>query len=204
MLQPVRTKWRKAHKGRIHGNASRANFINYGAYALKALTPDRVTGKQIEAARVALTRHMKRQGRVWTRIFPNIPVSKKPIEVRMGKGKGSPEYYACRVKPGRILFEVDGVSEQIAKEAFIKLLLNYQLKQKLLKDLLNMKKQEIKKLSKDEILKNIDKFKKDLFNFRFQKINSQITNPAKIGETKKTIARLKTTFKGKIKCLKKF
>ena len=120
MLQPVRTKWRKAHKGRIHGNASRANFINYGAYALKALSPDRVTGKQIEAARVALTRHMKRQGRVWTRIFPNIPVSKKPIEVRMGKGKGSPEFYACRVKPGRILFEVDGVSEGIAKEALYK------------------------------------------------------------------------------------
>ena len=93
MLQPVRTKWRKAHKGRIHGNASRANFINYGAFALKAMSPERVTGKQIEAARVALTRHMKRQGRVWTRIFPNIPVSKKPIEVRMGKGKGSPEYF---------------------------------------------------------------------------------------------------------------
>ena len=111
MLQPVRTKWRKAHKGRIHGNATRASTINYGAYALKALQPERVTGKQIEAARVALTRHMKRQGRVWTRIFPNIPVSKKPIEVRMGKGKGSPEYFACRVKPGRILFEVDGVSE---------------------------------------------------------------------------------------------
>ena len=125
MLQPVRTKWRKAHKGRIHGTASRANLINYGAYALKALTPERVTGKQIEAARVALTRHMKRQGRVWTRIFPNIPVSKKPIEVRMGKGKGSPEYYACRVKPGRILFEVDGVSEQIAKEALYKACLLY-------------------------------------------------------------------------------
>ena len=120
MLQPVRTKWRKAHKGRIHGKASRANFINYGAYALKALSPERVTGKQIEAARVALTRHMKRQGRVWTRVFPNIPVSKKPIEVRMGKGKGSPEFYACRVKPGRILFEVDGVSEQVAKEALYK------------------------------------------------------------------------------------
>ena len=101
MLQPVRTKWRKAHKGRIHGTATRASTINYGAYALKALQPERVTGKQIEAARVALTRHMKRQGRVWTRIFPNIPVSKKPIEVRMGKGKGSPEYFACRVKPGR-------------------------------------------------------------------------------------------------------
>ena len=120
MLQPVRTKWRKAHKGRIHGNATRASTINYGAYALKALQPERVTGKQIEAARVALTRHMKRQGRVWTRVFPNIPVSKKPTEVRMGKGKGSPEYYACRVKPGRIIFEIDGVSEEIAREALYK------------------------------------------------------------------------------------
>ena len=133
MLQPVRTKWRKAHKGRIHGTASRAIRINYGAYALKALTPDRVTGKQIEAARVALTRHMKRQGRVWTRIFPNIPVSKKPIEVRMGKGKGSPEYYACRVKPGRILFEVDGVSEQIAKEALYKASAKLPIKTKTIK-----------------------------------------------------------------------
>ena len=120
MLQPVRTKWRRAHKGRIHGTASRDNLINYGAYALKALSPERVTGKQIEAARVALTRHMKRQGRVWTRIFPNIPVSKKPTEVRMGKGKGSPEYYACRVKPGRIIFEVDGVTEEVAKIALYK------------------------------------------------------------------------------------
>ena len=120
MLQPTRTKYRKAHKGRIHGNASRCNLMNYGAYGLKAIQPDRVIGKQIEAARVALTRHMKRQGRVWTRMFPNIPVSKKPTEVRMGKGKGSPEFWACRVKPGRILFEVDGVSEEVAKEALYK------------------------------------------------------------------------------------
>ena len=116
MLQPVRTKWRKAHKGRIHGTASRANFINYGAYALKALSPDRVTGKQIEAARRALTRHMKRQGRVWRRIFPDVPVTAKPIEVRMGKGKGSVDRWVAKVKPGRIMFEVDGVSEEIAKE----------------------------------------------------------------------------------------
>ena len=119
-MQPARTKYRKAHKGRIHGNATRAAKLNYGQYGLKAIQPDRVIGKQIEAARVALTRHMKRQGRVWTRVFPNIPVSKKPTEVRMGKGKGSPEFWACRVKPGRILFEVDGVSEQIAKEALYK------------------------------------------------------------------------------------
>ena len=117
MLQPVRSKYRKAHKGRIHGNASRCNLMNYGSYGLKAMQPDRVIGKQIEAARVALTRHMKRQGRVWTRMFPNIPVSKKPTEVRMGKGKGSVEYWACRVHPGRIMFEVDGVNINDAKKA---------------------------------------------------------------------------------------
>ena len=118
MLQPTRTKYRKAHKGRIHGKASRANLMNYGAYGLKAIQPERIISKQIEAARVALTRYMKRQGRVWTRIFPNIPVSKKPVEVRMGKGKGSPEYYVCRVKPGRILFEVEGLPRDVAHKAF--------------------------------------------------------------------------------------
>ena len=120
MLQPTRTKYRKAHKGRIHGKARRAVSLNYGQYGLKALQPNRIIGKQIEAARVALTRYMKRTGKVWTRVFPNIPVSKKPTEVRMGKGKGSPEYYACRVKPGRIIFEIDGVSEEVAKEALFK------------------------------------------------------------------------------------
>ena len=117
MLQPVRTKYRKAFKGRIRGKASRAVTLNYGQFGLKAMQPDRVIGKQIEAARVALTRHMKRTGKVWSRIFPNIPVSKKPTEVRMGKGKGSPEYWACRVKPGRIMFEVDGVNVNDARKA---------------------------------------------------------------------------------------
>ena len=133
MLQPTRTKYRKAHKGRIHGKASRGNLMNYGSFGLKALEPNRVISKQIEAARVALTRYMKRQGRVWTRIFPNIPVSKKPIEVRMGKGKGSPEYYACRVKPGRILFEVDGVSEEVAKVALYKASAKLPIKTKFIK-----------------------------------------------------------------------
>ena len=133
MLQPVRSKYRKAHKGRIHGHASRCNLMNYGAFGLKAIEPNRVIGKQIEAARVALTRNMKRQGRVWTRVFPNIPVSKKPIEVRMGKGKGNPEFFACRVKPGRILFEVDGVSEQIAKEALYKASAKLPIKTKTIK-----------------------------------------------------------------------
>ena len=133
MLQPTRTKYRKAFKGRIHGTASRGAILNYGQYGLKAIEPERIIGKQIEAARVALTRYMKRTGKVWTRIFPNIPVSKKPIEVRMGKGKGSPEFYACRVKPGRILFEVDGVSEQIAKEALYKASAKLPIKTKTIK-----------------------------------------------------------------------
>ena len=118
MLQPTRTKYRKAFKGRIHGSSTRGAILNYGQYGLKAMEPERIIGKQIEAARVALTRYMKRTGKVWTRIFPNIPVSKKPTEVRMGKGKGAPEYWACRVKPGRILFELDGIDEGLAKRAF--------------------------------------------------------------------------------------
>ncbi|MPZ56386.1 MAG: 50S ribosomal protein L16 [Rhizobiales bacterium] len=117
MLQPTRTKFRKAHKGRIHGVATSGNALSFGEYGLKAMEPDRVTARQIEAARRAMTRHMKRAGRVWIRIFPDVPVSKKPLEVRMGSGKGAPEFWVCRIKPGRVLFEVDGVSVQVAKEA---------------------------------------------------------------------------------------
>ncbi len=117
MLQPKRTKFRKAHKGRIHGNAKGGTQLTFGQYGLKALEPDRVNARQIEAARRAITRHMKRAGRVWIRIFPDLPISAKPTEVRMGKGKGSPEYWAARVAPGRIMFEIDGVSEPIAREA---------------------------------------------------------------------------------------
>ena len=133
MLQPARTKYRKAHKGRIHGKAFRCDKLNFGAYGLKALQPERIISKQIEAARVALTRHMKRAGKVWTRIFPNIPVSKKPTEVRMGKGKGAPEFWVCRVKPGRILFEVDGVNEIVAKEALYKASAKLPIKTKFIK-----------------------------------------------------------------------
>jgi len=117
MLQPKRTKFRKQHKGRIHGLSKGGTDLNFGAYGLKAVEPERVTARQIEAARRAMTRHMKRAGRVWIRIFPDVPVSTKPTEVRMGKGKGSPDYWACRVKPGRIMFEIDGVPEDIAREA---------------------------------------------------------------------------------------
>ncbi|WP_349368465.1 50S ribosomal protein L16 [Salinarimonas sp.] len=117
MLQPKKTKFRKQFKGRIHGVAKGGTELNFGSYGLKAVEPERVTARQIEAARRAITRQMKRQGRVWIRIFPDVPVTAKPTEVRMGKGKGSPEYWAARVKPGRIMFEIDGVAEDIAREA---------------------------------------------------------------------------------------
>jgi len=117
MLQPTRTKFRKAFKGRIHGRATSGNELAFGQYGLKTLEPNRITAREIEAARRAMTHHMKRAGRVWINVFPDLPVSKKPTEIRMGKGKGAPEFWACRVKPGRILFEVDGIDEATAREA---------------------------------------------------------------------------------------
>ena len=118
MLQPKSTKYRKAHKGRIHGLAKGGTQLNFGSFGLKATTPGRITARELEAGRRAITRHMKRTGRVWIRVFPDVPVSSKPAEVRMGKGKGNPEFWVARVKPGRILYEVDGVPEDVAAEAF--------------------------------------------------------------------------------------
>ena len=118
MLQPIRTKFRKAHKGRIHGVASSAIDLAFGQFGLKAMEPDRVTARQIEAARRAMTRHIKRGGRIWIRIFPDKPISKKPAEVRMGNGKGNPEYYVAEIQPGKVLYEMDGVDEALAREAF--------------------------------------------------------------------------------------
>ena len=118
MLSPKRSKYRKAHKGRVHGAAKGGTTLNFGAFGLKATEPGRITARQIEASRRAITRHIRRAGRVWIRIFPDVPVSQKPAEVRMGSGKGSPEFWVCRVKPGRIMFELDGVEPQIAREAF--------------------------------------------------------------------------------------
>ncbi len=119
MLQPKRTKYRKAQKGRLHGAAKGGTSLNFGAYGLKAISPGRITAREIEAGRRAITRHMRRTGRIWIRIFPDVPVSQKPAEVRQGKGKGSPEWWAARVKPGRIMFELDGVPRDVAREAFV-------------------------------------------------------------------------------------
>ena len=133
MLYPQKTKYRKQFKGRIHGSAKGNYLLNFGSYGLKAMQPERIISKQIEAARVALTRYMKRTGKVWLRIFPNIPVSKKPTEVRMGKGKGAPEYWVCRVKPGRIIFEIDGIDEATAKIALYKASAKLPIKTKFIK-----------------------------------------------------------------------
>ena len=119
MMQPKRTKYRKAHKGRIHGLAKGGTVLNFGAYGLKATTPGRISARQIEAARRTITRHMKRVGKLWIRVFPDVPVSSKPAEVRQGKGKGTPEWWAVRIKPGRIMFELDGVPRETAQQAFI-------------------------------------------------------------------------------------
>ena len=133
MLQPKKTKYRKQQKGRLRGFATSGAKVSFGNYGLKATTRGRVTARQIEAARRAMTRYIKRGGKIWIRIFPDVPITKKPIEVRMGKGKGNPEFFACRVKPGRILFEVDGVSDQIAKEALYKASAKLPIKTKTIK-----------------------------------------------------------------------
>ena len=130
MLQPMRTKFRKAHKGRIRGLATSATTLAFGNFGLKAMEPERITARQIEAARRAITRHIRRQGRLWIRVFPDVPVSKKPAEVRQGKGKGSIEYWAARVKPGRILFELDGVAGPLAAEAFSRAAMKLPIKTK--------------------------------------------------------------------------
>ena len=133
MMSPKRTKYRKQHKGRIHGNTKGNYSLNFGNYGLKAIQPERITSRQIESARKAITKYLKRAGRLWIRIFPDVPITKKPAEVRMGKGKGAPEYWACRVKPGRIIFEVDGIDEATARIALYKASTKLPIKTKFIK-----------------------------------------------------------------------
>ena len=196
MLQPMRTKFRKAHKGRIHGVASSAATLAFGQYGLKALEPERITARQIEAARRALTRHMKRSGRVWIRLFPDVPVSKKPLEVRMGSGKGTPELWVARVKPGRILFEIDGVPIEVAKEVA-----GAGRRQAADQDPfrrahqrigVKMKSADIKAMTVDQIDDEVLKLKKEQFNLRFQRATGQLENTARVREVRRDIARLKT------------
>jgi large subunit ribosomal protein L16 len=193
MMQPKKTKFRKAHKGRIHGVASSGATLAFGQFGLKAMEPDRVTARQIEAARRALTRHMKRAGRVWIRVFPDLPVSKKPAEVRMGSGKGSPELWVARVKPGRVMFEIDGVSNQIAREAL--LLADQDALRRThcgVMVMAEMKIADIRAMSPDQMDDAIVNLKKERFNLRFQRATGQLENTARLREARRDIARIKT------------
>src|SRR5215472_12837068 len=186
MLQPMRTKFRKAHKGRIKGIATSAATLAFGQFGLKALEPERITARQIEAARRALTRNMKRAGRVWIRVFPDVPVSKKPLEVRMGSGKGAPELWVARIKPGRILFEIDGVSTTLAREAL-----------DLAAAKLPLKTEDLRAMTPDQLDDELIKLKKEQFNLRFQRATGQLANTSRVREVRRDIARIKTAAQGK-------
>ena len=176
MLQPKRTKFRKAFKGRIHGNAKGGTELNFGAFGLKAMEPERITARQIEEARRAIQRHIRRTGRLWIRIFPDVPVSSKPAEVRMGKGKGSPEFWVARVKPGRILFELDGIPGPLAKTAFERA----------------AEKLPIKVKTDDQLQQQLGELKREQFNLRFQAATNQLEKPSRVREVRRTIAQIKT------------
>ena len=169
MLLPKRVKYRRVHRGRMKGKALKGNTVTYGEFGLQATEPSWITSNQIEAARIAMTRYTKRGGKVWIKIFPDKPVTEKPAETRMGSGKGSPEYWVAVVKPGRVMFEIAGVSEEIAREALR--LASHKLPVK---------------------CKIVAKLKKDLFQLRLQHATNQLDNPVKIAEVKKDIARVKT------------
>jgi large subunit ribosomal protein L16 len=187
MMQPKKTKFRKAHKGRIHGTATSGATLSFGQFGLKAMAPERITARQIEAARRALTRHMKRAGRVWIRIFPDVPVSKKPAEVRMGSGKGTPELWVARVKPGRVIFEIDGVTVQTAKEA---LSLAASRSEEVV--MAEMKPDDIRRMSSDQMDDAVLNLKKERFNLRFQRATGQLENTSRLREARRDIARIKT------------
>jgi large subunit ribosomal protein L16 len=187
MMQPKKTKFRKAFKGRIRGVAKGGFSLNFGEFGLKALAPERVTARQIEAARRALTRHMKRAGRVWIRVFPDVPVSKKPIEVRMGKGKGAPELWIARVAPGRIMFEVDGVPETVARDASSRASPS---KEREMKNTSRLS--DLRVLTEDQLDDEALKLKKEQFNLRFQRASGQLQDTARVRVVRRDIARVKT------------
>ena len=197
MLVPSRVKHRKQHRGRMHGKATRGNTITFGEFGLVALECGWITNRQIEAARIAMTRYIKRGGQVWIKIFPDKPVTAKPAETRMGSGKGSPEYWVAVVKPGRVMFELNGVSEEIAREALRLAMHKLPIKCKFVtradqKEVTQMKTNDFRDMTNEEVLKEIDEFKTELFNLRFQLATGQLDNPMRIREVRKGIARGKT------------
>ena len=196
MLSPKRSKYRKAHKGRVHGLAKGGTTLNFGAYGLKASDPGRITARQIEAARRAITRYIRRAGRVWNRIFPDVPVSTKPAEVRMGSGKGSPEYWVCRVKPGRIMFELDGVPAETCARGVCarggKIAGRDPLYRARRRRGRGMKSADVRAKTEDELEGELDQFGKEIFNLRFQRASGQLENTARMRQVRRDIARIKT------------
>ena len=202
MLQPKRTKFRKAFKGRIHGNAKGGTELNFGAFGLKAMEPERITARQIEAARRAITRHIKRAGRLWIRIFPDVPVSSKPAEVRMGSGKGAPEFWVARVKPGRILFELDGVPGYARQDGVRargrEAADQDQGRGPPRRDPGRRGKvrwpaiDDLKQKTDDQLQQQLGELKREQFNLRFQSATNQLEKPSRVREVRRTIARIKT------------
>ena len=196
MLQPARRKYRKEQKGRNTGKATRGNKVSFGEYGLKATGRGRLTARQIEAARRAMTRHIKRGGRIWIRIFPDKPISQKPAEVRMGNGKGNPEYWVAEIQPGKVLYEMDGVDEVTAKEAFrlasAKLPIATTFVQRMVGSVKRMKASELRGKSPDELKQELQSLLRAQFNLRMQKATQQLTNTSQIRKVRRDIARVRT------------
>ena len=199
MLLPKRVKYRRVHRGRMTGKAMRGNTVSQGDFGIVALEPSWITSNQIEAARIAMTRYIKRGGKVWIKIFPDKPVTEKPAETRMGSGKGSPEYWVAVVKPGRVLFEIADVSEETAREALRLAAHKLPVKCKFVKregvEEASMKANELRDMSAAELTKKLAELKEELFNLRFQHAINQLENPGRIETVKKDIARVKTVMR---------
>ena len=198
MLMPKRVKYRRVHRGRMKGKATRGNFVSNGEFGLMATEPAWITSNQIEAARVAMTRYTKRGGQVWIKIFPDKPVTEKPAETRMGSGKGSPEYWVAVVKPGRVMFEIAGVSEEAAREALRLASYKLPVKCKIVKREDTESEnggEEVRDMSAEQLNTKLLELKKDLFNLRLQHATNQLDNPGKIADVKHDIARVKTVLR---------
>ena len=203
MLQPKRTKYRKQFKGRNRGLATRGSKVSFGEFGLKATARGRITARQIEAARRVMTRHIKRGGRVWIRIFPDQPISKKPAEVRMGNGKGSTEYYVAQIQPGKMLYEMDGVSEELAREAFrlaaAKLPIETTFMTRQLREVGKMKATDLRAKSVDELNAELIELRRAQFSLRMQIATQQLTKVDQLGKVRKDVARVKLVLAEKAK-----
>lgn len=199
MLMPKRTKFRKVQKGRNRGLAQSGNKVSFGEYGLKATERGRLTSRQIESARRAMTRHIKRGGKIWIRVFPDKPITSKPLEVRMGKGKGSVEYWVAQIQPGRVLYEVQGVNEVLAREAFSLAAAKLPFKtQFVTRTVMQMKAQDLRSKSVEELQQELMSVLKEQFSIRMQHATGQLSNTAQLKAVRRTVARIKTIMNEKV------